>query len=245
MPSIYSEVLIKAAKLRAHVPEEKTAFVDAGMATGAGAPPQGGDPSQGGAPPPGAGGAPPDPSAGGPTMAGGAPDPVSSKLDAVLQQLQAQQAMPAAGGAKPGGGGKKGGGEMQYNIILKLLARMCDAMGVPVSLEELLTQEQQVAAMQAQAGAGAAPPAAAAAPPAMGPHGGSDVMGDIQPPTPVAPLTSVTSGMQPPAGGGGKTADYSGISVSPETLRNVQKAGKKEAAKKRPPDVFSLLRGRK
>jgi hypothetical protein len=158
-------------------------------------------------------------------------DPVSAKLDQVLNQLNASQGMPGA--AKPAGGaGKKGGGEMQYNIILKLLARICDALQIPVSLEELLTQEQQIAAFQAQGAAGG--PVPAAAPPAAAAPAG-ELMGNIAPPAPVAPLTSVL-----PAGAAGpppgtKSSGYEGQMVTPAMLHSPSGTGQ--------PDLLRVLRG--
>lgn len=167
----------------------KQAFVPAGGDPAMG----GGDPAAGGAPPadPAAGGAPPaDPAAGGapPAPAGGGIDP--SMLGPMIQQA-VQQAMGGAGGA-PGAAGAAGGQQLKPKIdinvavmlILKLLARIVDALKIPVPASEmaatagdLTTFAQSVSAPPAP-GANAAPPADPAAA-----GGASGAIAPIQPAT--------------------------------------------------------------
>lgn len=171
---------------------EKHAFVDAGMA--AGAPPAGGDPAAaaGGAPPMdpsmmGAGAAPPD--------AGGGGDPaLSAKLDQMMQLLQA-----GGGGGGGGAGGAGGAGikpKIDVNIEImqmkKMIAKICDTLGIQMSAAELTATTQDLTQMAAQpgsdpsaAGGGGAAPQSAIAP-----------IGPIQGASP-----ALAGGGAPPAGG--------------------------------------------
>lgn len=162
----------------------KQAFVPAGD------PSMGGDPAAaaaGGAPPmdpAAAGGAPPmDPAAAGGAppmdpMAAGGGDPLAM-LQPMIQQA-VQQAMAASGG---GAGGGAGGGlkpKIDVNVeimqIKKLLAKLCDAMGVQIPAQDMVATPEDLNQM-AEGGPGAA---------AMTPdNGGGGALGQIQPMEPM------------------------------------------------------------
>jgi hypothetical protein len=164
--SVNPELLGMARQtLARHAQLEKQGFIPQGDPTmgggdpsqgGAppGAPPPGGDPSQGGAPPPdpSQGGAPPsDPTQG---MQGGGMD-IGSMIQ---QQVQmALQGMTPGGGAGGAGAGIKP--KIDENVvmlqILKLLAKICDGLGIKVSASEMVVTPQDLQAM-AQGGPGMA-----------------------------------------------------------------------------------------
>ena len=151
--------LLKLA--RHHVGQQKVAFVPAGDPT------MGGDPAAGGAPmdPAAAGGAPPmDPMAAGggappmdPMAAGG--DPLAG-LQPMIQQA-VQQAMAGAGGgaggAAPGEAAIKPKIDINIEVMQmkKLLAKLCDAMGVQIPAAEMVATPEDLTQM-AQGGPGAA-----------------------------------------------------------------------------------------
>jgi len=165
----------------------KSAFVPAGDPT------MGGDPAAaGGAPsmdPAMAGGAPPmDPAmAGGdPAMAGGAPpmDPAAGgdPMAALQPMIQAavQEAMAGMGGGAPGGAAPGEAAikpKIDINIevmqMKKLLAKLCDAMGVQIPAAEMVATPEDLNQMAA-GGPGAA---------AATPDGGA--MGAIPPVSPM------------------------------------------------------------
>ena len=158
--------LLKQA--RSYVGHQKVAFVPTGdpamggdPAAGGGAPPM--DPAMGGGAPPMGGGAPPmDPAAG-----GGAPpeDPMAAIMPMIQQAVQ--QAMATQGG---GAGGAPGEAAIKPKIDInvevmqmkKLLAKLCDAMGVQVPAAEMVATPDDLSQM-AEGGPGAA---------AMTPDGG-------------------------------------------------------------------------
>ena len=145
-----------------------------------------GDPAAGGMPPgdPAAGGMPPgDPAAGGmppgdPAAGGG--DPMAA-LQPVIQQM-VQQAVTAQGGAGGAGGG--GGGSIKPKIdinieimqIKKLLAKLCDAMGVQIPASDMVATPEDLTEMAA-----GGPGAAAATPDPAAGGGGLGQIGAIQP----------------------------------------------------------------
>ena len=157
----------------------KQSFVAAGdpsmdPAAAGGMPP--GDPAAGGMPPgdPAAGGMPPgDPAAGG-------GDPMAA-LQPVIQQM-VQQAVTAQGGAGGAGGG--GGGSIKPKIdinieimqIKKLLAKLCDAMGVQIPASDMVATPEDLTEMAA-----GGPGAAAATPDPAAGGGGLGQIGAIQP----------------------------------------------------------------
>jgi hypothetical protein len=164
--------LLKLA--RHHVGLQKNAFVPAGDPT------MGGDPmAAGGAPPMdpmAAGGAPPmDPMA-----AGGAPpmDPLAGLQPMIQQAVQAAMA-GAGGGAAPGEAAIKPKIDINIEVmqVKKLLAKLCDAMGVQIPAAEMVATPEDLTQM-AQGG-----PGAAAATPDNG-----GAMGAIQPPAPIDPM---------------------------------------------------------
>ena len=146
---------------------EKEAFVPGGDPnmggdpSQGGAPPPGGDPSQGGAPPPGdpsQGGAPPGPPPGGSDPTAGAQGGGMDIGSMIQQQVQtAMQGMQAGGGAAGGAGQIKP--KIDENVvmlqILKLLAKICDGLKIPVSASEMVVTPQDLTAM-AQGGPGQA-----------------------------------------------------------------------------------------
>lgn len=174
--------LLKLA--RHHVGQQKVAFVPAGDPT------MGGDPAAGGAPmdPAAAGGAPPmDPMAAGggappmdPMAAGG--DPLAG-LQPMIQQA-VQQAMAGAGGgaggAAPGEAAIKPKIDINIEVMQmkKLLAKLCDAMGVQIPAAEMVATPEDLTQM-AQGGPGAA----AATPDGGGgmPPGGGGAIPPIEP----------------------------------------------------------------
>lgn len=146
---IVNSPLLKMARDRLAL--EKAAFVPGGQ----------GDPSggAGGAPPPGGmgGGAPPpggDPSggAGGPPGAapsggGGAMDPTS--IMPMVQQMVQQQMMQQGGAG--GAGGKPLAPKIDEKVVLtqivKLLARVCDHLGIQVPASEMVVGQQDLMGM--------------------------------------------------------------------------------------------------
>lgn len=149
----------------------KVAFTDAATLSGAGMDPA----AMGGMPP---GGAPMDPAAMGgapmdPSMAGGAapPPPAPAGADpstiaqAVVQALQ-QSGMGGAGG---GGAGMAGGIKPKIDVnveimqIKHMLAKVIDALGVPVSAQEMTATPDKLMQMaNAQQAGGSQDPSAAA-----------------------------------------------------------------------------------
>ena len=134
--------------------QDKQAFIDQGAMAGGGAPP-GGDPSA-------AGGA--DPSAG-----GGAPP--SPGIDPAMIQQMVQQAVQQSVGSQMGGGMAAAGGaaikpKIDVNVtmlqILKILARIADALGVQIPASEMVATSGDLTSMAQQqqtadAGGGAPP----------------------------------------------------------------------------------------
>ena len=134
----------------------------------AGGAPPGGDPSQGGGMPPGG-----DPSQGGGAPPGGAPgasmDPtagqggVTPDIGNMIQQ-QVSSALQAQMGGAGGAGGMGGGGGMKppkidENVvmlqILKILAKIADALKIPIPASEMVVTQDDLKAM-AQGGPGQA-----------------------------------------------------------------------------------------
>jgi hypothetical protein len=164
---------------------DKVAFIPGGDMTGGGggggAPPPGGDPAAmgGGAPPPGG-----DPAAMG---GGGAPpggDPGMSMGGDPLQQiLQKLNQLTMGGGA----GGAAGAGALKPKVdvnmvlvqILKILARIADALGVKIPASEMVpgTPDIQQLAQSSQAGT----PMPGMDPTAGGGAGGAGDAGAISP----------------------------------------------------------------
>jgi hypothetical protein len=172
--------LLKLA--RYHI--QKNAFVPAGD------PAMGADPAAGGAPmdPAAAGGAPPmDPMAAGGAppmdpMAAGGGDPMAQIMPMIQQAVQ--QAMAAnggggAGGAAPGEAAIKPKIDINIEVMQmkKLLAKLCDAMGVQIPAAEMVATPEDLTQM-AQGGPGYA---------AVTPDSGG-AMGAIQPPAPIDPM---------------------------------------------------------
>jgi hypothetical protein len=140
----------------------KVAFVPAGD------PALGGDPAM-------AGGAPPMD----PAMAGGAP-PMEDPLAAIQPMIQ--EAVAAAMASQGGGmGGASGAAAIKPKIdinveimqIKKLLARLCDAMGVQIPAAEMVATPEDLNQI-AEGGPGAA--------------AGGGAMGAIAPPAPIDPM---------------------------------------------------------
>jgi hypothetical protein len=168
-------------KLAAQAAAEKRSFVDTGM-LGGGAPP-GGDPAAAGGMPPGGdpaaagGGAPPaDPMAGG---GGGGLDPMT--LQPMIQQA-VQMAMSGMGGGGGAGGGAGGGIKPKIDVnvtllqILKILARIADALNVQIPASEMVATQGDLNSFAGQQAAGQSAPTggdaaggAGGAPPAIPP----------------------------------------------------------------------------
>lgn len=187
-PTVNPQLIAMAAEsLAKEASTRKQAFVPGGD------PAMTGDPAAaGGAPPmdpsmmdPAAmgGGAPPAPPAGG---GGGGADP------SVIAQavVQAMQAAGMGGGGAAGGAGGAGGLKPKIDVnveimqMKKLLARLCDAMGVQIPAAEMTATPDdlnQMAAQQQQPGAAGGQPSA------------------IQPPAPIDPMQAAA-----PAAGGEK-----------------------------------------
>lgn len=175
--------LLKLA--RHNVGQQKVAFVPAGDPT------MGGDPAAGGAPmdPAAAGGAPPmDPMAAGgaPPMdpAAGGGDPLAG-LQPMIQQA-VQQAMAAGGG----GGGAPGEAAIKPKIDInvevmqmkKLLAKLCDAMGVQIPAAEMVATPEDLNQMAAGGpGAAAATPDGGGGMPGGDPAAGGGAIPPIEP----------------------------------------------------------------
>lgn len=153
---------------------EKQAFVDPSMMAG-GMPP-GGDPAaMGGMPPggdPAAMGMPPggDPAAMGmdpAMMGGGAPPPPAPGVDPIMLQQMVQQAVQQAqaGGGAAGGGAAAGGikPKIDVNVAImqmsKMIARICDAMGIAIPASEMIATPADLNQMAAQQSASASAPA--------------------------------------------------------------------------------------
>ena len=162
--SVNPELLgLARAKLEQHV---KMAFIPGNDPNMQG----GGDPSQGGAPPGGdpsqGGGAPPgmDPSQGG-APPGAAMDPTAGQGGATpdlgnMIQQQVQAAMQAQGGGAGAGAGGGAGGikpKIDQNVvmlqILKILAKIADALKIPIPASEMVVTPEDLRAM-AQGGPG-------------------------------------------------------------------------------------------
>lgn len=179
--SIFNDQLVKIARFT-----NKQGFVDP-TAAGGGAPP-GGDPSGGGGAPPGGdpsgGGAPPaDPSAG-----GGGPD-LAGMIQTAVQQAMATQGGGMGGGM--GGPGQPGGPpklKIDVNIeimqIKKMLAKIVDALGIPVPAQDMAVDQNDITQMAQQNTAGQS-----------GGGGGGT--------SPIAPVGPVQAAPPPGAGGGG------------------------------------------
>ncbi len=150
-----------------------------------GGPPPGGDPMMGGGPPPGG-----DPMMGG----GGGGDPMAA-LQPMIQQI-VQQAMAAQGGA----GGPTGAApglkpKIDINVeimqVKKLLAKLCDAMGVAIPAADMVATPEDLNQI-AEGGAGNA---------AMTPDGGGGGGG----PSAIKPIAPMGAAM-PMGGDGAKMA---------------------------------------
>ncbi len=167
---------------------KKQAFVAAGDPAMGGAPPM--DPAMaGGAPPMDpamAGGAPPmDPAmAGGappmdPAMAGGAPpmDPMAQLQPMIAQAVQT--AMASQGGGAGGGAGPAIKPKIDINVeimqLKKLVAKLCDAMGVQIPAAEMVATPEDLGQM-AEGGTGAPAMADQSAGGALGSIGGIEPM---------------------------------------------------------------------
>ena len=185
--------------------QEKQGFVmggDPAMAGGdpmAGGAPPGGDPMAGGAPPPGgdpmaAGGAPPP---GGDPMAGGG-DPMAA-LQPMIQQA-VQQAMASQGG---GAGGAPGEAAIKPKIDInievmqmkKLLAKLCDAMGVQIPAADMVATPEDLTQM-AQGG-----PGMAASTPDTGGGAGGSAISPIEPMQAASPELAMGGGEKPASDG--------------------------------------------
>lgn len=171
--SVFNTQLLATARhaIQKNAAIQKQAFVDAAAASGGGGDPAaaaGGADPMAGAMPPMPGMAPEDPAAaaGG---GGGAPpsDPRIDQMMSMIQQLMSQ------GG---GGGGAMGGVEpikpkIDVNVEImqmkKMIARLCDAMGVQIPAAEMTatTQDLTQMGMQSQSAGTGAPPTSAIAPP--------------------------------------------------------------------------------
>lgn len=131
-----------------------------------------GDPAMGAPADPAAGGAPMDPAAMGGGMpadpaamggGGGGGDPMAALMPAIQQMVQ--QAVASSGAAAGGGAG---GGMLKPKIDInveimqmkKLLARLCDAMGVAIPAAEMVATPDDLSQMASQQQGGA--PAAGA-----------------------------------------------------------------------------------
>lgn len=164
-----SQKLTELMKIATHA-LDKQAFVDAGTASGGGM-----DPAA-----MGAGGMDPaamgmDPAAMGmdPVAMGAAPapPPAAPPVDpAMLQQMVAQAVQQATGGsagAQPGAGQLKP--KIDVNVAImqmsKMLARICDSLGIQIPASEMIATPSDLTAMaQQQSGAGSAQGASAIPP---------------------------------------------------------------------------------
>lgn len=167
---------IARAMLQKNAEAQKTAAVDAQTLAqgGGGGMPPGMDPAaMGGGMPPGmdpaamGGGMPPmDPAA----MSGAAAGPPPLSREEV--QAMIQQAVQAGGGAGAGAGAAGLKPKIDVNVEImqmkKLIARLCDAMGVHIPAQEMVATPGDLTQMAAQsqgAAAGGAAPTSAIAPP--------------------------------------------------------------------------------
>lgn len=183
----------------------KRAFVDASNASGqpggdpaaAGGMPAGGDPSMAGGDPSAAGAPPPDPSAGG----GGSGDVTA--LQAQVQAMQ-QQMATMGGGAAGGGGVEPVKPKVDVNVVLlqllKMVAKICDSMGIQIPLSDMVATSADLTGMAQQSEQGSVDPSGAAG-------GGASPIPPIQP----------MQGAAMPGGGQSKSSSvgYSGSIYHP------------------------------
>ena len=147
-----------------------------------------GDPSMGGAPPagdPAAGGGGMDPAAaGGAPPAGGGGEDIMTVLQPMIQQAVQQAMMTQGGGAGGAGGGAGGAGGLKPKIdvnveimqMKKILARIADALSIPIPASEMVATPQdlmQMATSEQQSMTQPQPPE------------GGGAMGQIQPTQPM------------------------------------------------------------
>lgn len=140
---------------------EKAAFVPGGGGGAPGGDPSGGmggQPSAGGAPggdPSGGAGAAPAPAGG--ASGGGGMDP--SSIMPMVQQMVQQQMMQQGGG---GAGGKPLAPKIDEKVVLtqivKLLARVCDHLGIQVPASEMVVGQQDLMGMANATSTGAPMP---------------------------------------------------------------------------------------
>lgn len=148
--SLFNRELMKRAQ--AHL--NKTAVIAAGDPALGGAPmPPGGDPSMGGMPP-----------GGDPAMMGGAPPP-PPPAPAPSAPMQPAMMQSSVEPIKP---------KIDVNVtmlqILKILARVCDALGVKIPASEMVATQGDLTQMgMQQEGAAAAPQPAPTGPQPIGP----------------------------------------------------------------------------
>ncbi len=199
--NLFSGQLLDVAEYRA-----KQAFIDPNAA--AGMPPAGGapmDPAMAGMDPAmagGAGGMPMDPAMMGgappmdPAMAGGGGMPPGPDIQTMITQA-VQTAMGGAGGGAAGGAMGGGAGikpKIDVNVvmlqILKILARIADALGVQIPASEMVAGPADLGQLASQSQGGA---------PAGGGAGGSAIQ-------PIQPMQGASPQMA-----GGKTASWSDI----------------------------------
>jgi len=186
---------------------QKHSFVDAAAASGAGGDPAaaGGDPAAAGGMPPGgdpmaAGGMPP---AGDPMAAagGGAPPPAGDpRIDQLMTMMQQMMSQGGAGGAAGGMGGvepikPKIDVNVEIMQMKKLIAKLCDAMGVQVPASDMVATSQDLTQMGMQGEAGAAGGAGAA------------------PASAISPISAMQPAMPAAPGGGEKTSQSRGSAV--------------------------------
>lgn len=176
----------------------KQGFVDASDASGgaggdpaaAGGAPAGGDPSMGGGDPSAAGAPPPaaDPSAGG----GGSGD--MAAMQAQLQAMQQQMATMGAGGAGAGGV-EPVKPKVDVNVVLlqllKMMAKVCDSMGIQIPLSDMVATSADLTGMAQQSEQGS-----------VDPSGGAGGAGPIPP---IQPMQGAA-----PGGGQAKSSSFNG-----------------------------------
>jgi len=150
----------------------KEAFVDPAMMQGGGMPP-GGDPAAMGGDPAAMGGMPPG---GDPAAMGGAPPPAGGDPMALLPLITqaVQQGVAGAGGGGGAGAGAAGAGGLKPKIdvnvtmlqILKILARIADALSIQIPASEMVATSGDLNqfANQQQAGAQGQPQQSAISP---------------------------------------------------------------------------------
>lgn len=193
MNNAFSPTLLSLLN-RAKTAAAKQAFIDSAAMSGAGGDPAaaGGGMPPGGDPMAAGGGMPPggDPMAGGGGGGGGGGGDVLTMLPLIQQAVQ--QAVAGSGAGGGGGGGAAGGmkaPKIDVNVtllqILKILARIADALGIQIPATEMVATQGDLTAFAQQQSGG---PAAAAG----GDAGGAAAAGGQPAIPPIEPMQAAT-----------------------------------------------------